>query len=339
MNDLNHGIILETPIQTLKLEAFFTMTAAKTAAAMAVGLLTTLSVASFAQNGQDQPAAADPTANATALVLSELATVDWIDKSDVAALREGVIEKMELRLGDPALVSKPIGYLHRDAAELTVAKNKIMAESVGAIEKGKAAVEVAASRVARDKRLNDRKPGMVSAEDVAKDEGELKVADAQTKEAMENQHAAEAELALAREILKEHTIVAPFDGVVIKRYKNPGESVRANEAVVQLGKLSRLCANAYVSLKHAFKVKEGQIVEIRPKVDSDDGGKEEIESLRFRGKITFVDPQIQAIAETARRIRAEFDNPDFRLLPGLKVQMTIYLTDDLASRIPQPAAR
>src|SRR5271166_6336407 len=283
MNDLNHGIILETPIRTLKLEAFFTMTAAKTAVAMAVGLLTTLSVASFTQNGQDQPATANLIANATALVLSELATVDWIEKSDVAALREGVIEKMELRLGDPALVSRPIGYLHREAAELTVAKNKIQAESVGAIEKGKATVEVAASRVARDKRLNDRKPGMVSAEDVAKDEGELKVADAQTKEAMENQAAAQAELALAREILKEHTIVAPFDGVVIKRYKNPGES------------------------------------------------------LRFRGKISFVDPQIQAMVGTERRIRAEFDNPDFKLSPGLKVQMTIYLTDDLASRIPQPA--
>jgi RND family efflux transporter MFP subunit len=332
-------IILETSIRTLKLEAFFTMTAAKTAAAMAVGLLTILSVASFAQNGQDQPATAnpDPTANATALVLSELATVDWIEKSDVAALREGVIEKMELRLGDPALVSKPIGYLHREAAELTVAKNKILAESVGAIEKGKATVEVAASRVARDKRLNDRKPGMVSAEDVAKDEGELKVADAQTKEAMENQHAAQAELALAREVLKEHTIVAPFDGVVIKRYKNPGESVRANEAVVQIGKLSRLAVNAYVPLKHAFKVKEGQVVEFRPKVDSTDGGNEEIESLKFRGRIAFVDPQIQAMVGAERRIRAEVDNPDFKLSPGLRVQMTIYLTDDLASRIPQPA--
>lgn len=313
------------------------MTAAKTAAAMAVGLLTILSVASFAQNGQDQPATANPTT--TALVLDELATVDWIEKSDVAALREGVIEKMELRLGDPALVSKPIGYLHREAAELTVAKNKIQAESVGAIEKGKASLGVALAIVAIDKRLNERKPGMVSAEDMAKAEGELKVADAQIQEATENQAVAKAELALAQQILKEHTIVAPFDGVVIKRMKNPGESVRANEAVVQLGKLSRLCANAYVPLKHAFKVKEGQIVEIRPKVDSADGGKEEIESLRFRGKITFVDPQIQAIAETARRIRAEFDNPDFRLLPGLKVQMTIYLTDDVASRIPQPAAR
>ena len=66
------------------------MIAAKTAAAMAVGLLTTLSVASFAQNGQDQPATANPNpiANATALILSELATVDWIEKSSIAALRE-----------------------------------------------------------------------------------------------------------------------------------------------------------------------------------------------------------------------------------------------------------
>ena len=32
------------------------------------------------------------------------------------------------------------------------------------------------------------------------------------------------------------------------------------------------------------------------------------------------------------RIRAEFDNPDFELRPGLKVQMTIYLTPDVAAR-------
>jgi multidrug resistance efflux pump len=249
-----------------------------------------------------------------------------------------VIEKMELRLGDPALVNKPIGYLHREAAELTVAKNKLQAESRGPTEKSKASLEVALTVVAINKRLNEKKPGMVSKEEVAKAEGELKVADAQLLEARENQLVAQAELALARQILKEHTIVAPYDSVVTKVYKHPGESVRANDAVVQVGKLSRLCANAYIPLKHAFKVKEGQLVEVRPKVDSADPGREEMESLRFRGKITFVDPQIQAIAETARRIRAEFDNPDFRLLPGLKVQMTIFLTDDVASRIAQPAA-
>jgi RND family efflux transporter MFP subunit len=313
------------------------MTTAKTAIALATGLLTLLSVASFAGSGQEAPAPANPVV--TTLVLDELATVDWIEKSSVAAMREGVIDRMELRLGDPAFKGKPIGYLHGETAKLTVAKAKVQAEMTGAVEKGQAAAEVAASKVARDHRLNARIPGTVSAEDFAKDEGEFKVAVAQTKEAEEQQAVAKAELDLAKQALEEHTIVSPFDGVVIKRMKHPGESVRANEAVVEVGKLSRLCANAYVPLKHAFKVKEGQIVEIRPKVDAGEGGKEEIESLKFRGRITFVDPQIQAVAETARRIRAEFENPDFKLMPGLKVQMTIYLTNDVASRIPQPGAR
>lgn len=311
------------------------MTAFKTALAIAGGVLSTLSVAAFAQNGQERPASAGT--QATALVLDELATVDWIEKSSVAALREGVIERMELQLGSPALKDHPIGYLHRMTAELTVKKAQVTAEMTGAIEKGKAATDVAASTVARNERLNSRKPGMVSAEDVAKAEGELKVAAAQTKEAEEQQAVAKADLALARQALEEHTIVSPFDGVVIKVMKHPGESVRANEAVVEVGKLSRLCANVYVPLRYAFKVKEGQIVEIRPRVDADVIGKEEIESMTFRGKITFVDPQVQAVGELARRIRAEFDNPEYKLMPGLKVQMTIFLTDEVAARVPQPA--
>jgi RND family efflux transporter MFP subunit len=310
------------------------MSAAKTVTALAMGLLTTFSVATFAQNGQDQSAG-----NAPTLVLDELATIDWIEKSDVAALREGVIDKVELKMGMPVLEKGLIGTLHKEAAELTVAKNKVLAESVGAIEKGKAQIEVAASRVARNNRLNARKPGMVSAEDMAKDEGELKVADAMTKEALEQQAAARAELRLAEQILEEHTIRSPFDGVVIKVWKHPGESVRANEAVVQIGKLSKLCANAYVPLDYAFRVKEGQAVVVQPRIISNRGEPLPIEKKKFRGKITFVDPQIQAIAETAVRIRAEFDNPDFDLRPGLKVQMTIYLNADVASRVPPPVTQ
>ena len=323
------------------------MTVPKTVATVAVGLLTTLSVAALAYDDANTQDPQNP--SVTGIVLDELATVDWIEKSDVAALREGVIERMELKLGDPALANQTIGYLHRETARLTMAKAKVQAESTGAIEKGKAASEVAASKLARDHRLNERKPGMVSAEDMAKDEGEFKMAEAQIKEAMENQRFAKADLDLANQALEEHIIRSPFDGYVIKRMKNPGESVRANEAVVQVGKLSRLCANTYVPLKYAFKVKAGQLVEIRPKVISSDEskskdivpeeGRGEIESLKFQGKVTFVDPQIQAIAETARRIRAEFDNPDFKLLPGMKVQMTIYLSDDVAARTPRPTPR
>jgi len=317
------------------------MTSLKTAA-VALGALGALSVAAFGQAGAGRAPAQAPGGQVATLVLDshdQLATVDWIERSDVAALREGVIREMELRLGDPAVKGQPIGYLHDEIAELTVAKSKLMAENDAAVEKAKAAAEVAMTVVARNKRLNDRKAGMVSQEDVARAEGELKVAEAQIKESQGQLDVNKAELQLAEQVLREHTIIAPFDGIVIKRMKEPGESVRANEAVVQLGNLSRLCANAYIPLEYAFRVRVGQVVELQPRLAGGTGD-QAIENKTFRGRIVFVDPQIQPIAETAVRIRAEFENPEMELRPGLKVAMTIYLTDGSAptAGVAAPAA-
>jgi RND family efflux transporter MFP subunit len=309
------------------------MRVSKPVAAFAAGILV-LGAAAVAQDGANNARQANSAVQA--LVLEELARVDWIEKSDVAALREGVIDRMELQIGMPVKKDGKIGYLHQELAELTVAKNKLQAAAVAPREKAEAQVFVAASKVARDKRLNERKPGMVSAEEAAEHEGELKVADAARKEAIENQQIAKAELDLAERTLVEHTIVAPFDGVIIKRMKNPGESVRANEAVVQLGNPNKLSANAYVPLEFAFRVKEGQVVEIQPRIITGTKGEPlPIEKKRFRGKITFIDPQIQPVAETALRIRAEFENPNGELRPGLMVQMTIFLTSDVAAGAPE----
>ena len=237
---------------------------------------------------------------------------------------------MELQIGMPVKKDGVIGTLHHEMAELTVKKSELQAKAIAPEEKAVAQKEVAASVCARNIRLNARQPGMVSAEDVAKAEGDLNVAEAQIKEARENRAIAGAELDLAKRTLDEHTIVAPFDGLVLKRMKHPGESVRANEAVIELADLSRLSADAYVPIEFAFRVKEGQVVEIQPRISNGRGEPMPIEKKRFRGKITFVDPQIQPVAETAVRIRAEFENPG-DLRPGLLVQMTIFITPDAAA--------
>jgi RND family efflux transporter MFP subunit len=309
------------------------MTLHKPIAASGVFCLVLVGAAALAQSG-----AANQHPGVQAVVLEELARLDWIVKSDVAALREGVIDTMELQIGMPVQKGGTIGSLHQEIAELTVTKNKLQAEARAPEEKAKAQKEVALSVVARNVRLNAHKAGMVSAEDVAKAEGDLKVAEAQIQEALENRGIAEAELALARRTLVEHTIVAPFDGIVLSRKKNPGESIRANDTVVVLGDLRKLSAEAYVPLEFAYRVKEGQIVEIQPRIKAGRGEPLPIEKKRFRGKITFVDPQIQAVAETAIRIRAEFENPG-DLRPGLMVQMTVYVATDVAAvgpEAPQP---
>ena len=168
--------------------------------------------------------------------------------------------------------------------------------------------------MARNNRLNARKPGMVSAEDVAKDEGELKVAEAMTKEAEEQQAVAKAELDLAEQILKEHTILAPFDGVVIKRDETPRRECagqRGGRRARQALKAVRQCLRA-ARLRLQGERRAGSS-RSSPGSISNRGEPLPIEKKKFRGKITFVDPQIQAVAETAVRIRAEFDNPDFEL--------------------------
>lgn len=309
------------------------MSPLKTAASLALGTLATLSAAAFGQGG------AAPAPSAATLVLDShenLATIQWIQVSDVAALREGVIEKMELQLGDVVQEGGVIGTLHKEIAELTVSKSKLAAENQGPALKAEAAKEVAAAVVARNRRLLQRKPDLVSQEEVTKAEGELKVAEAQLKEAQEQDAINEAELALAEQMLKDHTIVAPFGGVVIKRYKEPGESVQANVAVVKIGNLSELAASAFVPLEYVSRVKVGQVVELQPRLEGTSGD-QPIERRTFRGVIKFVDPEIQPINETAVRIRVEFKNTDLALKPGLKAAMTIFLDDAVAARPAAPA--
>jgi multidrug efflux pump subunit AcrA (membrane-fusion protein) len=113
--------------------------------------------------------------------------------------------------------------------------------------------------------------------------------------------------------------------------------VRANEAVVQLANPYKLSAHSYVPLDFAFRVKEGQVVEVQPRINQGKGEPLAIEKKRFRGKITFVDPQIQGVAETAVRIRAEFENPNGELRPGMMAQMTIFLNSEVAASDPAGA--
>jgi RND family efflux transporter MFP subunit len=323
------------------------MSMTKRITALALGCLSLVSVAALAQSGGSSADQSGESQAFEPLVLKvSLITgprLDWFEKSDVAALREGVIEQMELKIGMQVKKGGTIGALHHEVAELTVRKNQLQAEQVSPKqkaeafkEKAEAQKDVAISVVARNKRLNERLPGTVSAEDVAKAEGELKVAEGERKvaeaqilEAVENRKIAEAELDLATQTLKEHTIVAPFDGIIINRYKNPGESVRANEKVVWLGNPYKVCVDPYVPLEYADRVKVGQVVEIELSKSHEEPlvfGKK-----KYRGKITFSSPEVQTVGETGVRVRAEFDNPDLELRPGFLARVTIFVPSVVAT--------
>ena len=309
------------------------MLLSRKAVATATGMLVALSVAAAAQQPGGGGRAARPSASASADSILLTGTIDWIEKSDVSALREGVIEKLEFRVGDRVEAGQPIGFLHVKMAELAALKAKLTAENVGPIKSAQAKKLLAKGELARLRRLEKMGP-FTSLSEIEKAEAEVAVADAQEVEAAENQKVAKAEHDIAKEAVNEHTILAPFTGIITDRIKNQGEAVRANEAVVRLGRSDQLRFMGYVPLESSGRVQVGDNVEVRAIVDNADLP---LEQKTFPGKVISISREIGSVRKTDIQVIAEVNDvedlkrPELTLRPGLKAEMRILL------RAPQAA--
>jgi len=305
-------------------------------AALAVGLVTALAAVSLAQPPAARRGAAPRGAGSAAspnepLLVNGL--IEWIEKSDVSAQTEGTIYDIELREGSEVAKDGTIGSLHSEKAELTVAKARVAAQGKGGKAKAEAQRELAYSTLARLMRINQKNPNFISKEELSKAEAEVKVGEAQIIDAEDNLKLAKAELDLAQEALKEHTIIAPFAGTILKVLKHPGESVKANEAVVRIGKVDKLRFYGTFPIEAAGRVRPGMVVDIRPTIEDADVP---IEQKRFRGKVTAIGAEANSIGTTDVEVSAEvFNNQAKDLRPGLKAEMSIYLND---AAVPAPPA-
>lgn len=299
----------------------------RTVLALAVGLLVPLSAATIAaQQGGD----------GKTLVVSD-ANIDWYQVSNVSALRPGVIDKIELRIGkEVGRAGDEIGRLHKEVADLAVKEAEIQAKGMGEILKAEAQKRLAAAVVMRNNALLKQGAGFVSREEVQKGEAEYAVADATKIAAVDTQNLAIAKLASAARAAEEHIIRAPFPGIIIDEFKHEGESVQANEAVCKLGNLDKVRVWAYIPVEYSYRVTVGTEIEIQTRLDP--RGKHLIDQKRFRGVVTFVDPSLQAIGETGVRVYAEIDNPDHELRPGLKAVMTFFLKPETTTPLGSASA-
>lgn len=297
---------------------------------LSLGLTAIVSAATLGQAPKAGPADSQ-------LVIED-ATVDYFQKSEVSALREGVIDRMEMRIGkEVGRRGDVIGYLIKETAVLAVEEARIQAEGQGAKLKAEAQKRLARAVVLRNIELNKKGPNFVHREEIEKGEAEFAVADAAVIEANDTLKLAAAKLKSAERVVEEHIIRAPFPGVIIDEKKHEGESVRANEPVVTLGNLDTVRVWAYIPLEYAYRVTPGTEIVIQRRLGGTRVVKNSIEQKQFRGVISFVDQQIQPIAEEAVRVYADLDNANHELRPGLKCTMTIFLKPEGNAAVAAPA--
>ncbi|HEX4085589.1 MAG TPA: efflux RND transporter periplasmic adaptor subunit [Chthoniobacteraceae bacterium] len=122
--------------------------------------------------------------------------------------------------------------------------------------------------------------------------------------------AAKLELQLANVALAEKTIKSPLSGIVVHRYKEPGESVDRMEKLFDIVNIDQVYIQFYLEPSLIEKLNVGDKVAVRFPAHNN-GLKDYIAT------VAFIDPRIDA-ASGLFRIKLLLDNPNHEIRAGMR---------------------
>jgi RND family efflux transporter MFP subunit len=221
-------------------------------------------------------------------------------ESELHAMVTGYVSAMNVDFGDPVKQGQVLATLQ--VPELTDQLHNAMATEQQA-EADYANAHVIYTRL---QAVNQQHPKLVAQQDI--DTAQSKDASAAASVA-----AAKANVEKFQTLVNYTKIVAPFDGVITKRYSDPGALVQAGTSsdrampIVRVSDNYRLRLDFPVSVEYVKDVHLGDLVTVR--VDS-------LGEKTFTGKITRFTDQVND--ETRTMItEMEVENPNLEIVPGM----------------------
>ena len=158
-------------------------------------------------------------------------------------------------------------------------------------------------------RLNNDRARQLRANNTVS-QSELDSSEAALKQQQSNADAIRAEIA-------KKNIRAPFSGQLGIRLVNLGELLDAGKPIVSLQSLSPVFADFSLPQQELARLKEG--LQVRVTTDT-------YPDRQFDGKLTAINPDLDAVTRSVR-VRAEFQNDDKLLRPGMFVRVEVVLPE------------
>jgi membrane fusion protein (multidrug efflux system) len=177
-------------------------------------------------------------------------------------------------------------------------RNLELADARAGLAEEKAALGEQEREYGRAKTLHGR--GIAS--DAALDQAKTALALARSRT-----EAARARLGVAERAVRDASVRAPFAGLIARRQVSRGEFVNVGQTLFELVALDPVEVEFHLAERDSARVVVGQ--EVRVTVAPFPGE-------NFRGVVTVVSPTIDARTRTLR-VKAQIDNRDGRLRPGL----------------------
>ncbi len=208
------------------------------------------------------------------------------------------------------------------------------------ILKSAANVEKAQAVLAQRIAANARKQSLAgrdvvseqTAEEAARDEAVAKADVAVAKSEVETAKAqlvdARAQVQFEETMLRHRTLVAPYDGLVVERHKEPGTVIKPGDPIFTLIANDSHWGLAYVDEARAGFIKEGQKVEARLRSRPLD---------QFTGEVVRIGLESDRVSEE-RRVFIRGSNPPSRLHLGEQAEFWITVaTLETALLVPEAA--
>lgn len=178
-------------------------------------------------------------------------------------------------------------------------------------------VNLRESRLEYDARRQSRMDNLslnrvASAQEVDDAERDAVLAAWQVKVAKDNLHLAALEAERAAASLELRAVTSPFDGVVVERFKSPGEYVD-EEPILRVARLDPLRIEVIIPIAEHPQFRPGLNARVYPETHP---------GQAWHARVTAVD----AVGDPASgtfRARLELPNPDGKLLAGIKCTATL----------------
>ncbi|NBD19261.1 efflux RND transporter periplasmic adaptor subunit [Aquabacterium fontiphilum] len=240
--------------------------------------------------------------------------------ADVGSASVGVIEEMRVERGDFVKAGQVLARLSSGVERASVAVAESRARADAEVKAAEAAASLARSKLDRAKDLV--KANFISPQALEQAEAEARVADQRAQQARDARDVAQREFELSAAQLGQRLIRAPFEGIVVERYRTQGERIE-REPVVKIARIHPLRVEAIAPAAMFGTIQPGQTGRVTPQLK---------QFGTLSATVTLVDRVVDA-ASNSFRVRLTLPNPQLSIPSGLRcsVELTASVTDRPAS--------
>lgn len=260
---------------------------------------------------------------------AESAILRVVDEALIPSQTSGILSSLLVKEGDIVEEGQLLAKVDDVEAEMNYRRSTIEHDLAVQRANSDVAVRAAAKNLTfsreeyqRLKRASEAIPRSISKSELAESRVKAEQAELDLEKAQEELQLAkmteglkrtEREIALYNKAI--HRIASPIKGMVVEIVRRKGEWVEPGEDVLRIVRIDRLRAEGLVTYRNTI----GELNRCDAQIKVSVPGKPEIV---VRGPIVFVNPEINPVNGLIR-VRAEFDNPEGILMPGMHATMVV----------------